>query len=181
MMINRAQTVVFFQDDFKKEIEKIADDMLFFQPGTDELSKLRVFKQALPIPQREAFETDMSETIEYADDSEEKSVFKCPWCLIKLDGGIVKGIGAVQEVGVAICFGIYNPSPQNQGHMEILNLIQRVYQRFAVNDSLAEKYFCQGNFEWALQDEDTYPYFFGAISTSFTMEGFQREDRYGFA
>ena len=76
MMSNRAQTVAFFQDDLKKEIEKIADDMLFFQPGTDELSKLRVFKQALPIPQREVFETDMSETIEYADDSEEKSVFK---------------------------------------------------------------------------------------------------------
>lgn len=181
MMVNRAQSIVFFQEELKKEIEEIIKDMLFQQPGTEELARVRVFKQALPIPQNKLVKADSTETIEYAEELEEDTVFQCPWCLIKLDGGAAKGIGESQEADVAICFGVYNPSTENQGHIEILNLIQKVYERFAVNESLAEKYFCKGNFEWALQDEDTYPYFFGAISTSFSFQGFQREDRYGFA
>ena len=61
---------------------------------------------------------------------------------------------------------------------DVLNLIEKVYQRFARDPVLAHQYICQQDFEWGLQDEDTWPYFFGAIGMSFSYMGIQRESKY---
>ena len=178
---SRTQSPIFCQQALKKELEEITKDMLFQQPQSEELARLHVFGQSLPVPSKKHTEEDMYETIEYVDGEEEAAVFQCPWCLVKIDGGHITGVNEPQEIGIVICFGIYNKESDNQGHVEIVNLIQRVYERFATNPILDKKYVCQGEFEWQLQEEDTYPYFFGAIATKFKFQGFMREDLYGFS
>lgn len=171
-------TPLFCQTALVEEIRKLTEGMLFKNPGSEDLVKLQVFPQALPIPGRKEPKEGVADpeyTIDYGGGETEEAVFKCPWCVVKLEGGNITGINDGQTVSVAIGFGIYNDCKDNKGHEELLNLIQRVYGRFARDPLLDRQYTCSGEFEWALQDEDTYPYYFGAIATSFKFRGFQRE------
>lgn len=176
----RARTPLFALKAMVKEVQDITQDMLFRDPEGKGLTPLSVYEQALPIPKRKAPppETVESSTIDYQEEMVEDSVFNCPWCVVKIENGSVPGINEMQETTFAICFGIFNDSLENNGHMEIMNLIQRIYERFSVNPILDGQYTCTGKFEWAVQDEDTYPYYFGAILTEFKFQGFRRENKY---
>lgn len=176
----RSRTPLFALKALVKEVQEITKDMLFCSPGSPEPVVLSVHEQALPIPKRKDPPPENKEfpTIDYQEEMEEDAVFKCPWCVVKLENGSIPGINEMQEATFAVCFGIFNDSLENNGHMEIMNLIQRVYERFSVNPILDGQYTCTGNFEWAVQDEDTYPYYFGAILTGFKFQGFRRENKY---
>lgn len=173
----RARTPLFFQKALVEEIKKITSDMRFQNPGGEELLELSVFAQSLPIPGRkqDAGNQEEYQSIEYSVSETEEAVFNCPWCVVKLEGGSIPEINGFQHIEVSICFGVYNPDKDNKGHEELLNLIQRVYQRFACDPLLDRQYTCSGEFEWALQEEDTYPYYFGAITTTFKFMGYRRE------
>lgn len=175
-----AATPLFFQEALKKEIKLITKDMRFCQRDSRELVPLHVYGQSLPIPGRKENEGTGQEfdTIEYIDEGEEDAVFPFPWCLVKIDGGRVLQVNGRQEVQVAVCFGIFNDGLENQGHREVMNLIQKVYGRFAADPLLDKRYTCSGEFEWALQEEDTYPHFFGAIGMTFWFSGFRRETKW---
>lgn len=176
----RAVTPLFFQQALADEVKRLTDDMLFHTKKSGDLVHMEVFLQSLPIPvfkKDEQTSTDFS-SFEYENGQMDDSILNCPWCVIKLIGGEIPGINEAQSLNVAICFGTFNDDVKNQGHMEIMNLFQRVYSRFAVDPLLDKQYTCTGEFEWALQDEDTYPYFFGAISTKFKMSGYRREIKY---
>lgn len=182
----RAQTPLFFQEALVEEIRRITQGMRFFSPKNREIVPLTVHTQALPVPQKRGFSedtgdfssmTDGPNTIDYTDGPEE-AVFDCPWCLVKIDGGSIPGINQRQEIRAAVCFGIFDDSPENKGHQTVLNLIQKTYERFAKDPLLRGQYTCQGSFEWALQEEDTFPYFFGAISMQFSFWGFRRESKF---
>lgn len=176
----RARTPLFALKAMVKEIEEITKDMRFPSPEGAELVPLSVYEQALPILEKRKPDSDYeyAETIDYQDNMEEDATLKCPWCVVKIENGSIPGINDMQEVTLAICFGVFNDSLENNGHMEIMNLIQRVYERFAVNPILDGQYTCTGKFEWAVQEEDTHPYFFGALLTTFKFQGFRRENKY---
>lgn len=180
-METRARTPFFFQMTLVEEMKEITSDMRFKMPRGTNLVPISVFPQALPIPQRADSPPDTPEdggTINYVDGEEEEAIFKCPWCVVKIESGSVPEINGNQRIKAAVCFGIFNDSPDNKGHTEILNLIQRVYERFAKNPLLAGQYTYAGGFEWGLQDEDTHPYFFGAAVMDFEFQGIRRENRY---
>ena len=56
--------------------------------------------------------------------------------------------------------------------------IQRICDRFAAKPLLAQKYYARQHIQWALQDEDTYPYYFGGIEITFNLPKIGREDDY---
>ena len=154
----RKMSLAELQKELSGELEKIMQDMLLQQPDSTELVKMKAYRQALPIP----------------------------WALIKLDRGTVEGIGGNQKVTVLIIFGIFSDSLENTGHEVIAIMIERVMERFSKDPLLAGQITAvpvdeSHMFNWSLQDEDTYPYFYGALEMAFCMPGFQREDRYGFA
>lgn len=176
----RAVTPLFFQQALANEVKHLTDDMLFHTAKNGDLVHLEVFLQSLPIPvckKDGQISTEFS-SFEYENGQIDDPILNCPWCIVKLINGEVLGINEPQSLNVAICFGIFNDDVRNQGHMEIMNLFQRVYSRFAVDPLLDKQYTCVGEFEWALQEEDTYPYFFGAISAKFKMAGYRRENKY---
>lgn len=174
----RAGSPLYFQRALAGEIQKITEGMLFMHPEDETPVPMEVFCQGLPIPERIALENSWEESVEYQEGGEEQAAFRCPWCLVRIGGGKVASVNGPQQVEVAVGFGIYNPSPENRGHEELLNLIQRVYERFATDPLLDGQYTCSGEFEWELQDEDTWPYFFGAIGMTFWFSGFRRETKW---
>lgn len=175
----RAKTPLFLQQALIEEIKEITSGMLFMDPRKKCLVPLSVYGQRLPIPTLESVgKGEDLDSIDYSDDQLDDPVFKCPWCQVKIPSGSITETNGPQNVEVVICFGIFNEDNNNQGHQEILNLIQKVYNRFGVNPLLERQYTCTGEFEWALQEEDMYPYFFGAIVTTFQFTGFRREIKY---
>ena len=74
--------------------------------------------------------------------------------------------------------GVIDRDFNNQGHKDVLNIIQKIYERFAKNAILAQKYECVMPIEWALQDEESFPYFFGGMALNFETIPIRREDPY---
>lgn len=42
----------------------------------------------------------------------------------------------------------------------------------------ANQFMFQDPFDWALQDEESYPYYFGAASMTFKTAAIRKEDKY---
>lgn len=183
-MDTKACTPLFLQKSLVDEMRTILQEMTFMKPNSGgKRVQMNVYRQNLPIPsgnKKRTGETDDYKTIDYIDELIEDPVFDCPWCVVKINNGNIPGINEMQEAEVGICFGIFDDDPSNQGHQDILNLIQKTYQRFSVNPLLGGQYTCTGTFEWALQESetDTFPYFFGAIGTTFKFQGLRRENKY---
>jgi hypothetical protein len=170
----RGGSLILLQKALMSEIEKITDGMTFKQPGKEKRKKLQIYGQGLPIPEHSPAERD-DETIDYVETDAEEAVFKCPWCIVRVEKGKIDGINADPNVVTSIEFGIFDDNTDNQGHEDVLNLIWKIYTRFAGDSLLEMQYECLNDFEFATQDEDTFPYFFGAMSMTFKFKGVQRE------
>lgn len=145
----RARTPLLFQRALAKELREITSDMRFHNPGGEELIPLSIFEQSLPIPEKKRPETpETYQSIDYSVGEAEEAVFHCPWCIVKIEGGSIPKINDFQHIDVVVGFGIYHPGKDNKGHEELLNLFQRVYERFAKNPLLDRQYTCSGEFEW---------------------------------
>lgn len=172
-------TPFYLQECIAADLREMLEGARYRNPDEsgDDYVAMQVFEQALPIPQASGQEPGGA-AIDYDDSMFTDPVYNCPWTVVKLDSGEIPGPNAKQKVVAAICFGLYNPDPANDGHKEILNLIQEVYARFSNRPILAKNFRCLLDFEWSIQREDTFPYFFGAISMSFEMHGVRQENEF---
>jgi hypothetical protein len=157
------------QDDLKNELENIFKDFLLHTPFTDDAgnSKLEVpniFEQDLPIRE---------------DDDQVDDPY--PFIIVRVESGKMAG-ELSHEVKIRMVIGVFDESTERQGHKDILNIIQKIYDRFTKNPVLANKYIMkddeQNPFLWALQDEDSYPYYFGAIETTWATTAIRRESEF---
>lgn len=152
-------TPLLLQEALVDELHKIFDGERF-ENTLGERVPLNVFEQQLPVIQSE-------------DDTD-----PVPYALVRLETGKTESSDNPQEVSVTILFGIINQSSENNGHKDVLNLIQKIYERFEKNPMLANQYMFQDPFNWALQDEESFPYFFGATSMTFQTSAIRKEDKY---
>lgn len=168
-------TPYYLQEALKADLEELFKGNLFKNPDPsgEAYIPMRIYEQNLPLPVVSTQESPES-VIEYTDDMISDPVYNCPWCLVKIDSGAIKGPNEPQSVVVAVCFGIFEDGAENDGHKDLLNLIQKTYERYARNPML-RGYRCKQDFEWSVQREDTHPYFFGAISMTFEMDGIKLE------
>jgi hypothetical protein len=145
------------QIELAKEIEVITKDIVLHDPN-GEVEQLKAFKQSLPI------KTD--------DESEDPY----PYCIVRLMSGLTPDAMSAQEVKIILILGIYDDGVDAQGHQSILNIIQRIQERFFKNPVLANQFIMQQKYEWTLQDDDSYPYYFGGIEVAWTTSSIRRED-----
>ena len=147
------------QQDLAKEMEDIAKDMLFDNP-LGEKSKLKGYVQRLP----KIFDDSMDEEEEYDP---------YPFALIRMEKGTSNFESKVVTVNIII--GIYDNSNDNQGHIAIMNIIDRFEERFLQKPTLNE--FCiNEEMSFALDDESTSPYYLGAITTTWNVPKINRKD-----
>lgn len=173
-------TATFLQDDLCEELRKIFEGFQLKNPS-GELSDINVFRQSLPIPAPSS-----------PPDGEDPSYFEeglgitdpvkaedpYPYAIVRLTDGSIKDIDGNQAVNVFIILGVYDDDLSNQGHKDILNMIQKIYERFAKNAILARKYECMHPISWTLQEEESFPYFIGGIALTFETLAIRREDPY---
>lgn len=151
-------TPLMLQDLLAEEIKDILKDYLYKTPAGERVP-MNVFTQNIPVNQ---------------DDEDEDPI---PYVIIRLNSGEDSGEGdSFNTVNLVIIVGIWDDSSEAQGHRDVLNVFQKVYERFHKNPSLKNQAVYIGKFDWALQEDTYYPYSFGACSLSFHIAAIRRED-----
>lgn len=161
------------QDDLVAELKTLFEPFLYkIPPDLENLDTedgettasvkrvpLNVYSQALPVQQ---------------SDEEEDPV---PYLIVRLSSGADPGgESSFNTVKLVIIIGIWDDSLDNQGHRDVLNIIQKIYERFSKNPCLNHRAAYTGEFNWAAQEDGYFPYFFGACSMSFNIAAIRRED-----
>ena len=167
----------FLQDALAEELERIFEGFLLRDPQ-GELSKIHIFCQGLPIPgvteqidiPVEQLENGLAQEITRED--------PYPYIIVRIDEGEITDEASAQTVNTLLLAGVYDDRYDRQGAKDILNIIAKIYERFAKMPVLGGKYTVQYPIQWTLQDEDTYPYYFGGMSIKWETAAIRREDEY---
>ena len=141
-----------------KEVVQKATAKLDLKNPDGEKTVLNVFFQDLPKP----------ETDEDAD--------PYPYCIIRVVNGTSNAVDEDKnKIRVLLIIGIYDNDLKNNGHITVLSIIQKIIDRFSKNNEM--KTFIQsGDIEWAVDDEDAFPYFVGGIDMTFIPTMFTRRE-----
>lgn len=153
-------TPVMLQEALMRESKKILKDMDFKTPLGKRVP-MNVYAQNIPIA-----ETD--------DD-----VDPVPYLIVRLSSGNDDGTrDSFYNIRVILIVGIWDDDLESQGHRDILSVIDKIFSRFATNPVLEKQYVFTGNFHWATQEDNYYPYYFGACNLDFNIPAVRREDPY---
>ncbi|WP_110291625.1 hypothetical protein [Lachnotalea glycerini] len=145
--------------DLASELETILNHMNFKnQEGND--CKLNIMEQNLPV------QMDDDDTDPY------------PYLLVRLMDGEMSEEEITQSVSINLIIGIYSDDTNAQGADFVLNVIQDIICRFRKCPILNKKYVLNQKLKWALQTDDTYPYYFGGMELNWQAPNIQREGIY---
>lgn len=166
----------FLQDDLAADLADIFKHFRLKNPQGETVG-LNIFKQSLPIPTtKDIPDTVTDEELEEGKYNAEAEEDPYPYIIVRVEQGTIDKIDQEQAVIVNLIIGVIDRDYNNQGHKDVLNIIQKVYERFAKNAILAKKYECVMPITWALQDEESFPYFFGGMALTFETIPIRRED-----
>ena len=98
-----------------------------------------------------------------------------PYIIVRLDAGKIESQTDAYTVDVLLLIGAYSDDASNQGHQSVLEIMETIQRHYEEKPRLAEQFVFTDPFHWALQDEESYPYFFGAVSMSFNLPAPRRE------
>lgn len=151
-------TPLMLQDELVNELKDLLADYVFKAP-TGKRVPINVFPQNIPV----------NET-----DEEEDPI---PYVIVRLNKGSDDGTrDSNNTVKLVIIIGIWDDGLDAQGHRSVMNIIHKIYARFQTNPNLRNIAVFTGKFDWAIQEDNYYPYCFGACSLDFHIAAIRRED-----
>ncbi len=109
------------------------------------------------------------------EDDEENAAPPEPYVVVKTNAGNIASESEPQTVTAVCVICTYDDNSGRQGARDVLHIIDKIYERFAKYPRLGAacmKY----PVDWVLQDEDTYPYYFGGLQMQFEIPAIQKED-----
>lgn len=152
------------QRDLIVEIADIIRDVQTQKASGEFVSGATGYKQSLPVLQ--------------ADDETPDQFF--PYFIVRLEEGETENDDSTWLVPVQILFGVFDADTNTDGHLHIMEMIQRTADRFAAEPLLNKTFRADQTMHWAMQEEDTYPYYFGGIELRFMVPKIgRREPLYG--
>ena len=98
-----------------------------------------------------------------------------PYHIVRLMEGTTKEESDPWAVQVYILFGSYSEGKEHEGHFDVLEMCQRTVDHFTQWPLIAN-FRAEGDMSWMLQDEDTYPYYFGVVAIRFTVPKIERNE-----
>lgn len=92
-----------------------------------------------------------------------------PYVIVRIDSGGIDSQVDPHKVALVLLIGIYDDDKSNQGHASVLEIIERIQRHYEESPLLAGQFKFIDPFQWALQDEESWPYFFGACNLNFQL------------
>lgn len=153
-------TPEFLQNALCDELKKILKNERF-EDSNGDLVEMNIFAQNIPV-------------VQYEDEDE-----PVPYVIVRIVDGETDMNGIEPySISTVLIIGVHEKTKDNQGHRQILNVINAVYERFSKDPMLDNQYYCDGHLKWTIQDDGYYPYSFGAIRLDFTIPAIRRESEF---
>lgn len=153
-------TALDLQDELCKEIAILLDGWKY-RTSTGQLIPMNIYKQNVPVP----------------DSDEDPDSDPIPYVIVRLQNGDDEGKKDSFNVVNLVCIvGVMDNEPGKGGYQNVLNVFDKIYKRFQSKPDLNGKAVFTGEFHWACQEDNYYPYFFGGCSLSFNIPAIRRED-----
>lgn len=146
-------TPVMLLTDLTAEIENILKDVVTKNTAGESVTGVKGYEYRLPL---------------IVSDEEDESQF-FPYFIVRPSEGRTEDDNDPWLVTVDILLGICESDKDAIGQKHLLVMIQRITDRFAAEPLLNRKYRADQKMEWAVQDEDTYPFYFGGVEIKFRI------------
>lgn len=137
------------QDALADELERLFNGKTFYNQS-GEPAKIKIFKQYTPLDK-------------YGEIAE-----LYPYLMVAIDEFSQDAPQEPLVCKVVILAAVYDDSEDNQGYKDLLNILEDISQHLRTNTTLEHKFRLQYPLKAAIS-EDVYPYFFGAIETSWVL------------
>jgi len=160
--IPTAKTVPFLQRDLIAEIESLISDLEFKRADGTKVFGAPGYIQQLPKLE--------------SDDEDPDQYF--PYFIVRHTQSTTENDTAPWIATFNILLGVYDDDESNIGHFQLENAVQRITDRFVFDPLLSHAWRALQNIEIAIQEDDTYPYFFGGIELKFQVPKIRRNDEY---
>jgi hypothetical protein len=98
-----------------------------------------------------------------------------PYIIVRLDSGDIENQTSDYKVSVFLLVGVFDDSKNNQGHKTVLEMIELIQRHYEDTPLLDGQFVFTDPFHWALQDEESYPFFFGGVEISFSVPAPRRK------
>lgn len=151
------------------EIEELSSEIHL--EGIDGLEKrLKGYAEAIPqIPLPKHWSDEAADDLG-AIDPEDALI---PYFIVKTtEISYQEGEGVVK---LYLLFCICDHSQEMQGYQTLWNLLNRITGRFRANTVL-DAFYCEKRMRAVIQDEDTYPYFFGGIEMEWNLPEMEEDE-----
>lgn len=123
--------------------------------GQQSRKPLKFFKQDLPVPEENDYESDTDSAC-------------APYVVVKMAGGEIKDDDEPQSVDFELIICAYDVGKERAGAQDVCNIKEDIIQRICSAPYFGGIFTVLKPIVWALQTDDTYPYYFGVVKFSCT-------------
>ncbi|MBQ7655619.1 MAG: hypothetical protein IJS41_03830 [Clostridia bacterium] len=149
------------QDDLIEDIKKTLKDMVTKDRAGNDIAGFNGYAHALPVLQ---------------DDEEDPDRF-FPFFIVRYDTITTAGDDDCWHATLDIILGVHDRTGY-LGHEHLLVAIQRILDRFVSDPKLAGKYRADQNPTATVGEDDTFPYYYGAVQITFSAPKMGRSKDY---
>lgn len=125
--------------------------------GSDETVKLSVFEQNLP-------------------QKKEKDENFFPFLVVKMLDGEKKSVQSEHLVHIGFVIGVYDNDPEGNGYRDVVTIINKLFENISENPVIDGRFELSEPIKWKVHEEETDPYFFGVVETTWTVPSLTRRD-----
>lgn len=148
------QTAQLCHDEMIRMLRDLFDGRTFCAPEGKE-RELRYFRQNLPLPTDNDLDADTEASC-------------CPYILTQLVGGEIKDNDSPQILEFSLIVCTYDSGTDRDGFRDVANIVEEIVQHVCSMPFFGSSYTVLKPIAWALQIEDTWPYYYGALNFSVT-------------
>lgn len=161
-------TVYMAQDALVDALKKLFDGKTY--SGQNGRKPLGIYKQNLPIP------ADSNNDQNADDDDVDTEAAAAPFIVVKVAGSSVSSPSQPQTAEIMLTICCYDTGTDRQGSLDVINIQEDIKQRFCSSPRFGGPFCVLMPLVFALQVDDTYPYYFGNAVFDITAPAMTQEN-----
>lgn len=161
-------TVYMAQDALVEALKELFEGKTY--SGQRGRKALNIYKQDLPIPA--AANNDRNAD----DDDVDTEAAAAPFIVVKVTGSAVNGPSQPQTAEIMLTICCYDLGTERQGGLDVINIQEDIKQRFCSSPRFGGPFTVTMPMVFALQVDDTYPYYFGNAIFDITAPAMTQEN-----
>ncbi len=146
---NVGRTPQLCQDAMIEMLEEMFRGQLY--NGQEGQKPLKIFKQDLPVPEDTDADVDTDMAL-------------APYLVVRMTSGEIKDENSPQTVEFSIVICTYDCGKAREGYQDVANIKEDIMQRVCQQPYFGGAFTILKPIAWALQMNDSYPYYYGACA-----------------